>query len=284
MFVNQERAVLSTALFLFLVILLLGCQESPKDNLESLANHSLLNHSVQIHTDYFSLNAWGANKHSTHANIYIEGDGQAWEDPWTISNDPSPYDPVSFKLAQGDSRPDSILYLPRPCQFTKDVKCTAFDWTSHRFSHKVIETFQQALNQIKKSWNVKTFSLHAYSGGATVALLIAANRLDVKEVVTFAPLLDHQQWTRYHQYSPLSGSLSPISFANSLKRIPQLHFIGEEDQEVPYEISKEYFAHIPFSIINKIYLVPHYNHHSDWPEFWKSYILNSKETAFNTKR
>jgi hypothetical protein len=276
MYVNLKRAVLCTALFLLGGCLLSACQSPPKEILEHLAINSFVNQPVTLNTDHFSILGWGNNRNSTNVNVYIEGDGQSWVDPWTISSDPTPPNPMGFKLSVADVRSDSILYLARPCQYIMDKRCTALDWTTQRFGHKVIWSYHQALDQIKNTWKAKTFTLHGYSGGATIVLLIAAHRQDVTSVFTFAPLLDPIQWTKHHHYSPLVGSLSPLEEAHHLKQIPQHHFIGLEDKEVPYHISSSYFAAIPESNIIVIHKLQDFNHHSDWPEFWKSYILKAK--------
>ncbi len=275
---NKERAALCAALFflgrsILTATLLTGCHGALKDHLTNLAENSELNQPVLLTTNSFTLLGWGKNKMSPHINIYIEGDGQSWQDPWTVSEDPTPPDPMGFKLALADSRSDSILYLARPCQYIMDKRCTALDWTSGRFSQKIIDTYHQALNEIKETWNAKTYSLHGYSGGATIALLVAASRSDITSVVTFAPLLDPHQWTKHHDYSPLSDSLSPLSYRSNLALIPQTHFIGLDDQQVPLSISSSYFAAIPESPKNVIYKIPLFTHHSDWPTLWKSYIV-----------
>lgn len=268
----QERAALCAALFILSAIFLTGCQ-TPKEQFEGLAKNSVLNQPVILDTAFFTLLGHGKNKNTPHINVYIEGDGQAWQDPWTISTDPTPSDPVGFSLALADTRLNSILYLARPCQYILDKRCTTSDWTSGRFSQKVIEAYHQALNHLKKSWNAKTLTLHGYSGGATVALLVAGGRQDVISVVTFAPLLDPVQWAKHHHYSPLAGSLSPLNQTARLIRIPQEHFIGLADREVPYQVSSTYFAAISSSPVNRIHKIPEFTHHSDWPGLWKSYIL-----------
>jgi hypothetical protein len=276
----QERAAFYAAFFFFSLLavsLLTGCQNAFKEQLEHLAKNSELNQPVLLPTHSFTLLGWGKNKNTLHANIYIEGDGQAWEDPWTVSADPTPLDPVGFKLAVADSRSNSIFYLARPCQYVMDKRCTFLDWTSGRYSQKVISAYLQALDQIRTTWNVKTFALHGYSGGATIALLVAASRPDVTSIVTFAPLLDPYQWVKYHDYSPLSGSLSPLGQATKLRHIPQLHFIGLDDQQVPLSVSTGYFVAIPESPLNIVHKIPDFNHHSDWPGLWKSYIMKGMQ-------
>lgn len=260
--------------FFLIGFILSGCQQASKEHLKNLAHHSSLDQSIVLKTQFFDLLSWGKDRQTATINIYIEGDGQAWLDPWTISTDPTPPNPMGFKLALADNRPESVLYLTRPCQYMMDRRCTPLDWTTHRFSQKVISAYSQALDQIKEAWGNKTFRLHGYSGGATVALLIAAARHDIQSVITFAPLLDPTQWVKHHQYSPLSGSLSPLNQAVYLKRVPQDHFIGVEDEEVPPLLSTTYFHQVPESPIVHIHKVPHFHHYSDWPMFWKSSILN----------
>lgn len=269
---HQKRAAFYAALFVLSPLLLTGCQ-SPLEHFEDLAQNSPLNQRLNLETDSFTLLGQGKNQNTPHVNVYMEGDGQAWQDPWTISHDPTPPDPMGFRLALADTRKDSILYLARPCQYIMDKRCTALDWTSHRFSPKIMRAYHQALDQVKRSWNAHTFTLHAYSGGATVALLMAAERQDVACVVTFAPLLDPGQWAKHHHYSPLTGSLSPLGQATRLKSIPQEHFIGHLDEEVPYPISSAYFAAVPLSSLHTVHKVPGFTHHSDWPALWKSYIV-----------
>jgi len=271
---EQLRAAFYAALFVC-AVLGMGCQ-TPNEYLEGLAKNSSLNQTAILKTNSFTLFGQRNNKNTSHVNVYIEGDGQSWEDPWTISPDPSPPDPVGFRLALADTRPESILYLARPCQYIMDARCTPLDWTSGRFSPKVIQAYGQALDQVKIAWNAQTFSLHAYSGGATIALLVAARRHDITSVVTFAPLLDPAQWVKYHHYSPLSGSLSPLDQVSRLKKIPQKHFIGNEDAEIPYPVSSTYFAAIPPSSIHSVHIIPGFTHYSDWPAFWKSCILKGK--------
>ncbi|MCE3230928.1 MAG: hypothetical protein K0R52_856 [Alphaproteobacteria bacterium] len=272
---DKEGAARCAALFMLSAFFLTGCQ-TPKGHLEELAKNSSLNQTIILETGPFTLHGQGKNQNTSHVNVYIEGDGQAWLDPWTISADPSPPDPMGFRLALADMRPDSILYLARPCQYIMDKRCTALDWTSDRFSQKAVDAYHHAFDQIKRTWNAKTFTLHGYSGGATLALLIAPQRQDVTSVVTFAPLLDPVQWANYHHYSSLSGSLSPLSQATRLNQIPQSHFIGLEDQQVPFCVLAPYFAAVPESGTNLVYKIAGFTHHSDWPTLWKSYIVKGK--------
>jgi pimeloyl-ACP methyl ester carboxylesterase len=52
-------------------------------------------------------------------------------------------------------------------------------------------------------------TLVGYSGGGTIAVLLAARRSDVAEVITVAANLDVGYWTQRDGLSPLTGSLDP---------------------------------------------------------------------------
>ncbi|NIQ12880.1 MAG: alpha/beta hydrolase, partial [Candidatus Dadabacteria bacterium] len=75
-----------------------------------------------------------------------------------------------------------------------------------------------------------------YSGGGTVAALIATRRNDVSSLTTIAANLDHAEWTRLHHISPLTGSLNAVNFIDKIENIDQLHFVGGKDKIVPKEI------------------------------------------------
>ncbi|MDA9667740.1 hypothetical protein N9T45_02775, partial [Candidatus Pelagibacter sp.] len=48
--------------------------------------------------------------------VYIEGDGLSWIDRFTPSSDPTPKNPLAFKLAKLDQN-QNVIYLARPCQY-----------------------------------------------------------------------------------------------------------------------------------------------------------------------
>ena len=53
-------------------------------------------------------------KNAQEVIVYIEGDGLSWIDRFTPSSDPTPVDPLTFKLTKLDQSPN-VIYLARPC-------------------------------------------------------------------------------------------------------------------------------------------------------------------------
>lgn len=178
--------------------------------------------------------------------VYVEGDGDSWQDRFNPSLDPTPSNPVGLRLALADRRESLGVYLARPCQYSghKHPNCHPYYWTNGRFSPEIIETYNQVLDRLKKEYSGKGFRLLGYSGGGVIAAILAGQRRDVDSLITFAAPLDVDSWLSLHQYSPLRGSLSPLDYRDRLSGIEQSHFIGAKDKNVPQAII--------FSYINKI--------------------------------
>jgi len=130
----------------------------------------------RIQTKYFNLFTC---KDKT-ANIYIEGDGLSWITSHTPSNNPTPINPVALKLALQDKNP-CIIYIARPCQYINNYKCKTIIWTNKRFSTKIIKSYNEALNNIKKKYKISSYTLFGYSGGGAIATILAAKRDKVQK-------------------------------------------------------------------------------------------------------
>ncbi len=174
--------------------------------------------------------------------VYIEGDGFAWINKNTISNDPTPKNPVALRLAVCDPA-DNVAYLARPCQYVPErlkVNCSSAYWTSTRFSLEVIKAMDEAIDQLKEKASASKLHLVGYSGGAAVAALLAERRDDILSLRTVAGNLDHEALNNYHHVSPLRNSLNPIDEATRLKNLPQIHFTGTKDKIVPGFIASNF--------------------------------------------
>lgn len=196
--------------------------------------------------------------------VFIEGDGLSWLSRSKPSFDPTPINPISLNLALQFPAENAVAYLARPCQYLLDQNrlCSQKYWTSHRFSLEVIESESMALDKLKNMTGASKLRLIGYSGGGAVAILLAAYRDDVIELVTIAGNLDHQAWTTYHGLTPLYGSLNPVDSKNQIAHIPQTHFIGEKDEVIPAVTIKRLIENNPPHIQVKI--VAGADHHCCW--------------------
>jgi len=203
--------------------------------------------------------------------VYIEGDGHAWDNSQTPSDDPTPIDPIALRLAVQDSS-NAVAYLGRPCQYVEAEKsrnCQEAYWTNKRFSLKAINSIDEAITQLKERYHAKTLILVGYSGGATVALLLAAQRTDVVKVISVAGNVDTQAWVKYHAISPLSGSLNPATFIDKLSNVPQVLYVGGKDDIVPLEVTQSYVDRFPKDRQPKVILVKDYGHVCCWAKDWE---------------
>ncbi len=200
--------------------------------------------------------------------VYIEGDGRAWISRTRLSADPTPRNPVSLKLALKDPS-TAVLYIGRPCQYLRSSergRCDARYWSSHRYGRAVVDAINQIIDGIAVPG--MQVGLVGYSGGGTLAALVAATREDAAWLVTLAANLDHRVWTREHGLSPLVGSLNPPDFALPLKVIPQFHLSGTRDRIVPVAVLKSYLAALGNLATLTTETVANFDHACCWEGLW----------------
>ena len=174
------------------------------------------------------------DRESGHANgltVVIEGDGFAFIDRHTVSQDPTPKDPVGLRIATALKPP--AVYLARPCQYVSQDICSPDYWSSDRFDPRIIASYQNVLDKIKDEHGNQSFNLVGFSGGAYIAFVMAATRDDVKRVDTVGGLLDPLRWTTYHHISPL---MLPYNTSALLRRSAGTafnHWCSHTDKAVP---------------------------------------------------
>lgn len=205
-------------------------------------------------------------------SIYIEGDGFAWIDRYTVSPNPTPRNPMALKLA-GSDQATNIVYISRPCQYVDlslERNCDQKYWTSHRFSNEVLSSYDQALDSIKHQFNATGFHLVGFSGGGAIAALLAARRPDILSLRTIAGTLDHIALNKARRVSPLSGSLNPISVAQKLKATPQIHYSGGNDSVVPSWVSQAFAKAVGQGTCVNTHIVSRAGHLEGWLPVWKT--------------
>ncbi len=205
--------------------------------------------------------------------VYIEGDGYAWSSRTMPSDDPTPRHPLAFFLASEDQSPH-VLYLARPGQFLADASPQVDQayWTSKRYSEEVIQSTNAAIDQVKLSSGAGKVSLVGYSGGAAVAVLVAARRNDVIALRTVAGNLAPEVFTRLHHLSPLTGSLDPMAVALAVKGIPQRHFIGRRDAVVTRAVTEAFLDAEGDDSRQSLTEVDGADHLNGWAERWGVFI------------
>lgn len=228
---------------------------------------------VDVQTSHFNLAAFiGPQQQRGVLHVYIEGDGFAWVTRHQPSRNPTPTDPVAFKLAVLDDQ--DTAYLARPCQYiaTYERACDRYYWTSGRFAPEVIDAMDEAITQLKQKSGNGKLVLIGYSGGGAIAALVAARRTDVTHLVTVAGNLDPKAWARRHAVAELRGSLNPSDFARELAGIRQTHFVGQRDSVVPVEVYRSYRAALPGDANIVMKIVPDADHGCCWESAWRELL------------
>lgn len=179
--------------------------------------------------------------------IYIEGDGNAFDATGAPTDNPTPRRDTVRHMAVQDSAPN-VIYMARPCQYIMSDKCKVSDWTSGRFSPRIISAMSDAVRSIAGN---REIVLIGYSGGALVSGLIITQNpdLNVSQWITVAGVLNHGDWTRYFSDTQLLDSMDMDEFPH----VPQTHYVAAHDTVVPQQLSKKW-TH------DKIIILPNTRH------------------------
>lgn len=223
----------------------------------------------EIPTRDFTLASWQkiTEPFGTY-KIYIEGDGYAFNAHGRATQDPTPKGILMRELAFEDDSPN-VVYLARPCQYVKSPICSKRHWTTARFAHEIINAEYEAIKQIAGDNPVV---LIGFSGGAQVAGLIAAAKpgLNVKKIITIAGNLDHLAWTQYHNLPPLNESMNLESYRKQFAQIPQIHYVGSDDEVMPPLLVREFVGNDDLVVE-----VDGASHNEGWEEIYPE-IRNEK--------
>ena len=272
------RSRVSAAIRWILIIALCGCAHTPPNVEARIATANAIAmaagwEAMRVPTNAFVFAAYASPAQREAVDVltvYVEGDGLAWLNTSTESPDPTPLNPLALRLAVQHPG-NSAAWLARPCQYvTGDERrnCSTRWWTSHRFAEDVIAASNSAIDELKRHANARRVALVGYSGGAAVAVLVAARRSDVAHLTTIAGNLDHRLWTRWHALTPLSGSLNPADVAASLTHVAQTHWVGGRDEVVGRRLADAFVGGMPIESRPRISVLAEADHYCCWVEHW----------------
>ena len=175
--------------------------------------------------------------------IFLESDGIPWRDGRQPSADPTTHRPVALEMMMRS--PGPAAYVTRPCyNGVRSDKCNVEHWTGARYSPEIVESMVVTVRETQRRIGVERVALVGYSGGGSLAVLIAERLENVASVITVAANLDTDAWTAHHRYLRLSQSLNP-ALSEQLHPWPELHLRGANDVVVPPATTERYFARYP---------------------------------------
>ncbi len=204
-------------------------------------------------------------------HVYLDGDGTPWIGGRFVAEDPTPRNPLVLDLMAQDAAPS--LYLARPC-YSVEVSppgCSPYLWTHGRYAPAIVASMRTALDNIVVGEGFDAVLLIGYSGGGTLAMLLAPQFPQVRAVVTIGANLDTDAWVALHGYTPLSGSFNPVDAPPLPAGIFQVHYVGARDANVPPALS---VAALDREVAATVRIVPEFDHVCCWRKEWAS-ILGS---------
>jgi hypothetical protein len=253
-------------IIIFVILALNSCSsisvEYRSNYLNNINNNEFKNFFYQNYIDIYSL------QRITNQNeviVYIEGDGLSWIDRFTPSSDPTPVDPLTFKLAKLDQSPN-VIYLARPCQYVISNECRKEIWTKLQYSKVILGLYEQILEEI--ALRHSEVHLIGYSGGSVIAMYLASlDNEKVKSVRTIAGNINPNEFTKLLNLSSYQNSINLDLIDDKIKDISQTHYYGKKDKVIPKEIYSNYHDQYFNNSCIKITEV-NASHTRGWEEFW----------------
>jgi pimeloyl-ACP methyl ester carboxylesterase len=229
----------------FATLLLAGCT-SPGQRLDQRAREAGLE-IVHVRAGEFpSIVYLKRSAGADHANpvltVFLESDGIPWLGR-SPSDDPTTRQPVALEMLMRSPAP--AAYVTRPCyNGVRSDKCHFELWTGARYSSAVVDSLVATVREAQRRAGADRVALVGYSGGGSLAVLIAERLENVASVVTVAANLDTDAWTDHHKYLRLSQSLNP-ALSDRPHPWPELHLRGANDLVVPPATTERYFLRYP---------------------------------------
>ena len=232
-------------------ILLSSCTSLKKTDISEITRRAEMTQFME-RGGPFLLTGW--QKPNAHNNkvfntlrVYIEGDGRARITRYIVSTDPTPFRAVGLEMAAADPAPN-VVYLARPCQFTNSPYNTACEdrkwWTTHRYDDTTLEAYMEILDRWQKQDpdTQTSYELVGFSGGGAIAMQLASLRDDIKNVRTVAGNINPHATNLYHRVDPMHETYDPWRAPNVLAKIPQIHFVGGQDDVIPSRLTNQVLA------------------------------------------
>lgn len=269
--------------WLALCFMSIGCSTESVSRLQSARQVvQLTQFKEEIDQQSLPVKVWSqiSDPHQS-VHVYIEGDGHAWNQGGRPSLDPTPRNPVALQLATADSHPN-IIYLARPCQFVPlpQRSCHYSLWTEERFSPRVVARLLAVLG--RRITEDQPVLLIGFSGGANIAIQMAAKLNAVEGIVTVAGNLDDRIFAAYHRL-PVPQYGENRELLTGLSIVPQLHLSGRLDQIIPPQLTAQMLKEVQSSACVATQVQSGATHRGPWAIPWALFEQRRKECG-KTKR
>jgi len=188
--------------------------------------------------------------------VVFESDGAPWRGGGFIPpQNPTPYRAVGAEIATALAAHfgGPVVYVGRHCQYI-DANSLLFQrhcgntrlWAQARFAPEVVSEISGWLEFLRgqvPNLAARPWVLTGFSGGGTLATLVATELPDTACLVSFAAPLDLAQWVGLHRLTPLYESLDPADLIDRLRRLPAWGvWLGGDDRVVSAESAGRFWS------------------------------------------
>lgn len=214
----------------------------------------------------------GAPEEPLH--VYLGSDGTPWFAGLPAA-DPTPRNPLVLRLMALDPAP--AVYLGRPCYhgFAETEPCQPRFWTNERYGEAVVASMAAALGRVVAERGDPHIAWFGYSGGGTLAVLLAERFPETVAVVTVAANLDIDAWADGHGFGRLTGSLNPVSRPPLPAKVRQRHYAGGRDRVVPADLVARTLRGSETQVI----VIDAYDHVCCWEQRWPDILADVDAAA-----
>ena len=212
------------------------------------------------------------HEYKSDANLYIGGNGD------------TPLNPVALHLASKDNA-KNVIYIARPCQYSGMLDESAdCNYTGdNQYNAEVIEAYNIALDEISARYQVRSFNLIGYDGGAVIAANLGATRNDIASIRTVAGIMDTDAMDGLNPEKPATYTpQNPSLIASEITEIPQYHFIGGQDKVVPPSVLHSYLQSVPPTRCIQYEMIQENEHSEGWVQKWPE-LLERPVTCYHGK-
>lgn len=270
---------IATGALLSAIALVAACQSPGVRNFYRIAEDNALEHHESrglgfVHRVFVNGPARSGAVRRLH--VYIDGDGIPWRGTGRPALDPTPRDPIVLRLMSSDPAP--AIYLGRPCYLGlfDTARCEPWVWTHGRYGEAVVGSMVAALRVEAQRFDADELVLVGYSGGGTLAMLMADRVAAVSDVVTLAANLDLRAWAEHHGYSPLVGSIDPALRPALPQSIRQWHWVGQADRQVPPFVVRRGLRRQRSPVLE---VLPETDHRCCWEAVWPGLLRRVEQRA-----
>lgn len=240
---------------------------APALNFDEQAENLAYERRVIVGTQFKHVIYAKAGSPEERLHVYLGGDGT----PWLAGRpaiDPTPRNPLLLRLLAMDPAP--AIYLGRPCYHghAGDRPCAPWLWTTGRYSEEVVASLARVVRRLVQDGRHSKIAWFGYSGGGTLAVLLAPRFRETDAVVTIAANLDTAAWAAYAWGGDLSGSLNPATLAPLPAHIWQRHYAGGADRIVPPRLTAPAASRLGAELV----VVEDYDHACCWEQLWPGII------------